>query len=350
MTSLTRLGVALLAVGLLVLLLPADVHAWTPGTHIYLGETVLANLRLLPPVVADLLHAYPWDYLYGSIAADTSIAKKYVPPGRHSHFWHVGQETHDRAATDRLRAFGLGYLSHLAADTVAHNYFVPRQLLLTSHTRSMGHSYWESRIEAYLTASYARKAKQLITLDQSAADQHLEQIISPTLFSVRTNRRIFRSLVHLADTKGWQETMRLARERSRWMLTDIEVERHLAVAYDYVMEMLRADTSRARLLDPTGHRPLVQAKYLRRRELVKGAWADRERMLEAATGHFGLPEHPLEYWLDSALERPWLMPHQASPITTSLPPAPPPSAPAHAGLILPPDLDESGEPTETPAA
>lgn len=348
MTRPVRFALALVAVGVLVLIFPDDAHAWTPGTHIFLGETVLANLRLLPPAVADLLHAFPWDYLYGSIAADTSIAKKYVPPGRHSHFWTVGQETYDRAETDRLRAFGLGYLSHLAADTVAHNYFVPRQLLLTSSGRSMGHSYWESRIEAYLTSRYARKAKQLITLDQSPADRHLEEIISPTIFSVRTNRRIFRSLVRLADTKGWQETMRLARERSRWMLTDDDVERHLAVAYDFTMESLRRSDSRARLLDPTGHRHLAQAKRLRRRELVQGGWGDRERMLETARSHFGLPGDPLEYWLDSAIERPWLLPHQASPITTAAPP--PPAAPAHGGLILPPDFDEATEPSASPAA
>lgn len=299
----------------LLLLLPSDAHAWTPGTHIFLSETVLANLRLLPPVIAELLHHYPWDFLYGSIAADTSIAKKYVPPGRHSHFWAVGQEVHDRAESERLRAFGLGYLSHLAADTVAHNFFVPRQLLLTSSARSMGHSYWESRVEAYLTAAYARKAKQLIVLDHAPADRHLDAIISPTLFSVRTNRRIFRGLVHLADLKGWQETMRMARERSRWMLTDDQVERHLAVAYDYIMETLRSEAGRARELDPTGHRPLDQAKRLRRRELVRGSWTNRERMLEAAAQHYGLPDHPLEYWLDSTVTRPWLLPSPPELVT-----------------------------------
>jgi len=92
------------------------------------------------------------------------------------------------------------------------------------------------------------------------------------------------------------------------MLTDDEVERHLAVAYDYVMETLRSEAGRARELDPTGHRPLDQAKRLRRRELVKGSWGNRERMLEAASAHFGLPEHPLEFWLDSTVTRPWLLP------------------------------------------
>ena len=121
-----RLALALLGVGLVGLIVPDQAHAWTPGTHIYLGESVLANLSYLPPAVGDLLRAFPFDFLYGNIAADSSIAKHYAPLGRHCHYWHVGQEIHDLAATDALRAFGLGYLSHLAADTIAHNYFVSK--------------------------------------------------------------------------------------------------------------------------------------------------------------------------------------------------------------------------------
>ncbi len=135
---------------MLMALFPRDAYAWTPATHIFLGESVLANLVQLPEVVAALLRAFPYDFLYGSIAADTSMAKKYAPVGRHCHSWHVGQEIYDQAETDALKAFGLGYLAHLAADTVAHNYFVPRQLVVTSRTIALGHSYWESRFETKL--------------------------------------------------------------------------------------------------------------------------------------------------------------------------------------------------------
>lgn len=122
-----RLVLALGAVALLALAFPDSAHAWTPGTHVYLGESLLANLHLLPVATAELLRAFPFDFLYGNIAADSSIAKKYAPVGRHSHYWQVGQEIHDLAESDALRAFGLGYLCHLAADVVAHNFFVPRR-------------------------------------------------------------------------------------------------------------------------------------------------------------------------------------------------------------------------------
>ena len=48
-----KLVLALLAVGAVLACIPEPLYAWTPGTHIYLGETVLANLQLLPHSVAD---------------------------------------------------------------------------------------------------------------------------------------------------------------------------------------------------------------------------------------------------------------------------------------------------------
>ena len=154
--------------------------------------------------MADLLRSYPFDFLYGNIAADSSIAKHYAPLGRHCHFWHVGQEIHDLAGSDALRAFGLGYLCHLSADTVAHNYFVPRQLMLTSSTAAVGHSYWEARVESHLGDAYAKAAKDVILLDHGEADAHLDRIIAPTIFSVRTNRRLFRGMVRLTESSSWQ--------------------------------------------------------------------------------------------------------------------------------------------------
>jgi len=306
-----RFGAALAIVGLWVLLHPVAAHAWTPGTHIYLAESILANLQLLPPAVAALLQAFPYDFLYGTIAPDTSIAKKYVPPGRHSHFWHVGQETFDYAPTDALRAFGLGYLAHLAADTIAHNFFVPRQLVLTASTRSMGHTYWETRVETHLGGVYARKAKEIIRLDQSAADRHLERIVSPTLFSVRTNRRIFRGMVHLTHTKSWHRAMQAARDRSRWLLNNQDVDRHLGIAYDVTVEMLAAEgngtgAGHARLLDPNGAHALRAAKRLRKKELGLGSLGSPTRLLDLAEQRFGVRSLELGFWAQSRVERPWL--------------------------------------------
>jgi hypothetical protein len=308
-----RLAGALLAVGLVLLCLPSQAHAWTPGTHIYLAESVLAHLRLLPGPVADLLRAFPFDFLYGNIAADSSIAKKYAPVGRHCHFWHVGQEIHDLAATDALRAFGLGYLAHLAADTVAHNYFVPRQLMVTSSTASFGHSYWETRVELHLGDAYAKAAKDVILLNHAQADQHLDRIISPTLFSVRTNRRLFRGMVRLTETDSWQRAAQAAREVSRWDLTDEDVERHLGLSFDHVVDVLADRAPPARHLDPSGEIPLATAKERRRQAIRDLGRRNRARLHELAEEAFGLPAAALIYWPSLKHRLPWRQPEGAAP-------------------------------------
>lgn len=296
MTPWGRLLVSFVVVGLGFLILPAVAHAWTPGTHIFLGQSILQAAGSLPGAVGDLIRAFPFDFLYGNIAADTSFAKKYAPINRHSHAWHVGQEVHDLAGSDALRAFGLGYLAHLAADTVAHNYFVPRQLVLTSSTKSFGHSYWESRAETHLDKDYAHAARDIILMDHTRADEHLDVIISPTIFSVKTNRAIFRGMVHLTRSRAWQTGMRAARDVSRWGLSDDVVERHLALAYEYIMQMLLSGTGPARDLDPNGAAPLRRAKAMRRSALMDGGWKDAERLMEAAEKHFGLPAFTPVYW------------------------------------------------------
>jgi hypothetical protein len=277
------------ALGILaVAALPSDAWAWTPGTHIFLGEAVLRALSHLPGGVAELLSAFPYDFLYGSIAADTSIAKKYAPAGRHCHSWNVGFEIHERARDAPLRAFALGYLAHLAADTVAHNFFVPRYLAITSSTSALGHSYWESRFETHLGERFSRRAREVILLDHGRSDEHLDRILSPTIFSTSTNRRIFRGMVYVTDTESWQRIFQLASERSRWDLTDPDVGRYVVRSFDYIMDLLsRFQAAEAFTLDPAGEESLRMAKRVRRDARRSGSDI---RINEEALRHFGMPE------------------------------------------------------------
>ena len=288
----------------LVALLPSAAHAWTPGTHVYLGEAVLRALHLVPPAVADLLRAFPYDFLYGSIAADTSIAKKYAPVGRHCHSWTVGLEIAEHASDEPLRAFALGYQAHLAADAVAHNYFVPHQLAITASTAALGHSYWESRFETHLGDRCSRRARELILRDHARSDDHLDRILSPTIFSTPTNRRIFRGMVHVADSESWQRIFSLMTENSRWDLTDSEVERHLIRSFDFIVDWLRrGDASEPYRLDPSGDEPLTVAKRVRRAALRRAGKSGAE---DEATRRFGLPAPTLDY--SSSLPSPLFVP------------------------------------------
>lgn len=278
----------LLVAFIAIVVFPDTAWAWTPGTHVVLGERILGSLHLLVPAAADLLRAFPYDFLYGSIAADTTMAKKFAPVDRHCHAWHVGHEVYTLAPTDALRAFGLGYLAHLAADAVAHNHYVPRQLVVTSSTRAMGHTYWESRVETVLGDEVPRAARELIRMDHRPADAHLERILSPTIFSVSTNRRLFRGMVRLSDSRPFQVGMQFAVDQSRWDLQEAHIDQHLDRAEHYIRRAMNDIGGALVALDPNGEHAIQRSKQVRRDALRGPGRHDPEWVAAVADAQFGL--------------------------------------------------------------
>ncbi len=290
---LRALAIALAA----VILIPEPAWAWGPATHVFLGTELLRSLALLPPAVRVLLSAYPKDFLYGSVAADISLAKKYVPEGRHCHHWHVGEEIFETAETDRLRAVGLGYLAHLAADTIAHNFFVPRQLLLTSSSKALGHSYWEHRMDVQLGERYTRVARDVVMgHDHSAADALFDRVLSSTLFSFQTNRRIFRGMIRFQDSDRWQSIFGTVLQNSRWSLSNGAVGDYTALSFDYIVDYLNhRGEAVAAGLDPIGDENLGLSKRIRRLAIKEGKLEYPDLLVEMADNFFPVPETPFGY-------------------------------------------------------
>jgi len=281
-----------------LLLAPDPLAAWGPATHVALGETLLNALFLLPPALRLLLERFPIHFLYGSVAADISFAKKYVPEGRHSHSWRVGEEILKAAPTEALRATGHGYLAHLAADTLAHNTFVPRKLFLTRTAKPHGHTYWEHRMDLQVGEEFLGKARRLVmNYDHAEADELFDSVLSRTLFSFRTNRRIFRGMIRAQDNERWKQVFDRVLKSSRYDLPEERVEQYMAFSFDFIVDYLvHGSTSRPRALDPVGALNLRIAKKLRRAGMAEGGAQD-PRVLDAlAHRFFPFPEGPLLYW------------------------------------------------------
>ena len=293
-----RLLIASFIAVLLLLFLPDSAWAFGPASHVYLGSHLLDTLRLLPVPLAELLRAHPQSFLYGSVAADISFAKKYVPAGRHCHFWHVGEEILDAAQNERMRAVAYGYLSHLAADTIAHNFFVPRQLLLTSSTKALGHSYWEHRLDVQLGERYTALAREVVMdYDHSEADNLFDSVLSGTIFSFTTNRRIFRGMIRFQDNERWQNVFDRVLQVSRWDLADATMEDYLSRSFEFIVDyLLRGRDSLPAGLDPIGDFNLQLAKKVRRLAIREGALYQPKLLHEIADDFFPLPTAPFGYW------------------------------------------------------
>jgi hypothetical protein len=102
----------------LLLLLHADgALAWGLQTHLYLAQQALSSA---PP-------AQPWLVLAGACLPDLSLAGQVLgtPAFRRAHLWSTLRRLAATPRNDAERALAVGYASHLLADVVAHNAFVP---------------------------------------------------------------------------------------------------------------------------------------------------------------------------------------------------------------------------------
>lgn len=231
----------------------SPVQAWGPGIHLELSLRLVGS-GLLSGALLSLVQAHETAFHYGSVVADVVIGKELVPDEEHSHRWPVAARLGELAEGDRQTAFALGYWTHLAADTVAHNEFVPRQLARSATTRKGGHGYWELRAEGTVATSTWDRLGELLAGDFKDENRLLEQGIRKSPLPVPWSRRIQRMYLNLTGLSGWWWSVRVLERFSRFDLTDAEMDRYRERSLHCMVESL-GDWSRRRMIvrrDPTG--------------------------------------------------------------------------------------------------
>lgn len=257
----------LLALSILfaILLVPEQALAWGGGMHLQLGVSVLSNLSALSPDLAALLASHPRDFLYGCISADITLGKKFTDSMLNCHRWRIGQKVLQAARTDRERACAYGYLCHLAADVIAHNYFVPYKIMRSFASVTMKHAYWEMRFETFVAREIWEAAQEVSRTDQRANDALMRRVLTNTIFSFGTNKRIFDSIMLVSRLEKWQKVMQTLSNNSRYVLAESDRDEYQKLAEEAVFSFLRhPQDSELLSADPTGERALAMAEAVRK--------------------------------------------------------------------------------------
>ena len=254
-------------VAAVVLAWPHDALAWGPVTHLVHGSQVLDSLSILGPALQQILRENRFAYLYGCVAADIVQAKKYTRTlYTHCHCWPVGWQIAEAARGEREQAFAYGYLSHLAGDVYSHNQFVPVQMVVSYQARTLRHVYWEARFDAAQARDRARLLHAVFERRYPECDRLVERVVERTLFSFKTNKRIFSSVMALQRLEQWQTMMRRLSDRSRYPLPPTEIERFNGLCIDAIRDLLaHGRASACQHADPTGRAALTRAATLRRK-------------------------------------------------------------------------------------
>jgi hypothetical protein len=174
-----------------IILVPSLSFAWGPLTHIYLGNELLSLGALLPASIFEIIRRHRKDFLYGSLMADIIVGKKYLPEYKNSHSWDFAFNLMGATETNQQKAFVYGYLSHLAADTVAHNIY-------TADRKNFTHTLLELKADCIIDKKHWSHAMDIDKKIQVRNDVFLENSIEKFIFSFRTNKRLLKGMILLS--------------------------------------------------------------------------------------------------------------------------------------------------------
>jgi len=251
---------------LMVLLLPGTSFAWGPAAHLELGRAVLSGIAGFAAPAGALIAAHADDFLYGNISADIVVGKNLAAEMKHCHNWTNGFKLLGRTLSDSQRAFAYGYLCHLAADTVAHNQFIPEMMIRSFSSSITRHIYWELRYDALVDRGVWRMPEKMARRVHVDNDRLLDSIIEDAPLSFATNRTIFSSILLINRVEHWHRLISALSRSSRWTLGGGEKERFFALSLEAVSDLLTHSGEAACVeRDPTGRRNLKEALKTRRR-------------------------------------------------------------------------------------
>lgn len=245
---------------------PSDAFAWGPGTHVDLAMNALCASTAIAPFIRDLIMKYPEAFIYGMASPDIVVGKKYSGYLHHCHNWRMGWLILHEAEDDMQRAAAYGYLSHLAADVVAHNYFIPVKIVRSYDARLLTHTYWEMRFDLDVADEVWDKLKMVTEFEIREFDGLLERVLSKTLFSFSTNKRIFNSILILQKMRSLRASLMLYASKSRFGIEKENRLHYFDMALESVLNFM-SNPEKAVCLeaDPTGDKKISYAKALRRR-------------------------------------------------------------------------------------
>jgi hypothetical protein len=258
-----------LILALILCLVPTHAYAWAPATHLFFAKEVLSFSYLLPETVRELLTAYRPDYFYGCIAADITLGKAYVEYIYNCHNFDVGLGLLEHAKNPAERAFVYGYVSHLAADTVSHNFFVPYQNIQNFDTSRFKHAYWEVRLDDYFGDRVWDDVESVIKNPRTHSHDHLlDSALKDTIFSFRTNKILFSSMIAIQRLKKWQAFVNTVNKKSKRQFNPQHLAEYNRLAVSAIIRLL-SDGKKAPVykVDPTGAKVLEETIQIR--EMLK---------------------------------------------------------------------------------
>jgi len=156
--------------GLALACFPGDAHAWGLQSHVFFAHYALLFTPLADRELRAAARRLPGMVLAGACLPDLALAGVALgtPAFRRAHRWSTLARMAAAPRDDAERALALGYGSHLLADVIAHNLFVPEHEARLVRLRHVTHALAEWAMDDHLAARAPARPSDVLALDQEA--------------------------------------------------------------------------------------------------------------------------------------------------------------------------------------
>ena len=235
--------------------------AWGPAIHTVIACKIIEEANHLLPAIASIIQSFSLEYVYGSMAADFFVGKGQKEKKGHSHNWASGFRFLDEVVDEREAAYAYGFFSHLAADVVAHNYFVPELIHRVSTWKRVGHLYSEAIADYFVGPFYMRVARDILCMKQLDCDHLLKSAVGKNKNGLKARRHIFTQSVKLSDYIYCSPPMFLFNFGSRYGISNKHLNFMIDLSYRLVKDFLtNPESSLCLSYDPIGSRNMRLAR------------------------------------------------------------------------------------------
>lgn len=248
----------LVSLSLLSQLIFADATwAWGPAVHMVIASSILGDAAAVMPAIAGVIQAFPLEFVYGNLAADFFVGKGLKHKKGHSHNWETGFRFLEKVGEEQEASYAYGFLSHLAADIVAHNYFVPSLLHRYSAWKRLGHLYWEAKADHSVGPLYTSMAREVLSMEHLGCDELLKIAVNRRGNGLGARKRIYTQSVKFTDYLNHSMSIHLVNWASRYQISPEYLAFMIQLSYRLVRDLLTHPGSSPCLsYDPIGSRNL----------------------------------------------------------------------------------------------
>jgi hypothetical protein len=154
-----------------------DALAWGLQTHVFLAQWLLAAAPFADPQIRAAALRLPRLVRAGACRPDLALIGRALclREFRRSHQWSTLRRLTAACRSDEERAIALGYASHLLADVVAHNRFVPEHERRIVDVPHLTHAICEWAMDEHLKAGVRQAPAELLLSERRTLVQVAER-------------------------------------------------------------------------------------------------------------------------------------------------------------------------------